>query len=132
MSTTAKTGPNFGLNDEQLEMQSVVRKFTADEIIPVAAHHDRTGEYPWDIIRKAWKLGLMNVHIPADIGGLDLSCVTGSIIAEEMSYGCAGIQVAMKVSEVGVRRRHLHKSFAEPRAFKFLCCPSANARGYVR
>lgn len=107
-STTApqnrlvSTGPNFGLNDEQHEMQSVARKFTKEEIIPVAAHHDRTGEYPWDVIRKAWSLGLMNVHIPAEIGGMDLSCVTGCLIAEELSYGCAGIQLAMKVSEVGV------------------------------
>lgn len=95
-------GPSFSLNDEQLEMQSVARKFTKDEIMPVAVHHDRSGEYPWDLIKKAWKLGLLNCHVPIEYGGLDLSCLTGCVIAEELSYGCTGIQAAMKVSEIGV------------------------------
>lgn len=83
-------------------MQDVVRKFTKDEIIPVASHLDQTGEYPWDIVKKAWRLGLMNCHIPSTIGGLGADSVTGSMIAEEMAYGCCGIQLAMKVSEVAV------------------------------
>jgi len=32
------------LTDEQREMQRVARKFTQDEIIPKATHHDQTGE----------------------------------------------------------------------------------------
>lgn len=68
----------------------------------MASHLDRTGEYPWDIVKKAWRLGLMNYHIPAAVGGLGADTVTGSMIAEEMAYGCCGIQLAMKVSEVAV------------------------------
>lgn len=104
LSTTANqnAGPNFSLDEEQLHIQEVTRKFTREEIIPVAAHHDQTGEYPWDLVRKAWSLGLLNVHIPADLGGADLSCVTGCVIAEELGYGCTGIKAAMKVSEIGV------------------------------
>lgn len=32
------------LTTQQLEFQELARKFTAEEIIPVAAHHDQTGE----------------------------------------------------------------------------------------
>ena len=32
------------LTEEQTEYQELARKFTAEEIIPVAAHHDETGE----------------------------------------------------------------------------------------
>ena len=49
-------------------MQEVARKFAREEIIPVAAHHDRTGEYPWDLIKKAHALGLMNGHIEPEFG----------------------------------------------------------------
>lgn len=101
-STSSTTGPSFNLNEEQLDIQAVARKFTKDEIIPVAEHHDRTGEYPWELIKKAWELGLLNCHIPTQYGGLDLSCLTGCVIAEELAYGCTGIQAAMKVSEIGV------------------------------
>lgn len=58
------------LNETQLEFQELARKFTAEEIIPVAAHHDRTGEFPWEVIKKAHAVGLMNGHIPAYCGML--------------------------------------------------------------
>lgn len=61
------------LNETQREYQELARKFTAEEIIPKAAELDRTGEYPIEIIKKAWELGLLNNHIPADIGMLAIS-----------------------------------------------------------
>lgn len=56
---------------------------------------DRTGEYPWDLVKKAWELGLINNTIPADIGGTDLSCLTECLISEEMAWGCTGITTAL-------------------------------------
>lgn len=32
------------LSDEEKEFKELARKFTEDEIMPVAAHHDKTGE----------------------------------------------------------------------------------------
>lgn len=52
----------------QREMQELARKFTKEEIIPVAAEYDRSGKYPWDIVKKAWNLGLLNKHIPEHCG----------------------------------------------------------------
>lgn len=49
-------------------MQNLARKFTAEEIIPTAAEYDRTMEYPWPIVKKAWEVGLINNHIPAHCG----------------------------------------------------------------
>lgn len=49
-------------------MKELAEKFTREEIIPVAAEYDRTGEYPWDIVKKAWSLGLLNHHIPQSVG----------------------------------------------------------------
>jgi acyl-CoA dehydrogenase len=59
---------NLGLNDTQKEMQEIAQKFTREAIIPVAAEYDRTGNYPWDIVKKAWALGLLNHHIPQSCG----------------------------------------------------------------
>lgn len=97
----SSSGPCFSLSEEQLEMQSVARKFAREEIIPVAAELDRTGQYPWDIMKKAHALGLLNGHIPADIGGMDMDVLTGCIIAEELAYGCAGVKTAMEASGLG-------------------------------
>lgn len=54
-------------------MQDVVRKFTREEIIPAAAHYDKTGEFPWPLFKRAWELGLTNNHIPAVLGTWDIN-----------------------------------------------------------
>ncbi|XP_014370091.2 probable medium-chain specific acyl-CoA dehydrogenase, mitochondrial isoform X2 [Papilio machaon] len=95
------TGFCFELNDEQKALQELARKFTREEIIPVAAQYDKSGEYPWPIVKKAWEIGLMNGHIPEHCGGLDLGVFDGCMVAEELAYGCTGIMTAMEASGLG-------------------------------
>lgn len=95
------------MSEEQKEFQEVARKFTREEIIPVAVQHDKTGEYPWDVIKKAHAIGLLNGHIPPEYGGLGLDVLTGCIIAEELAYGCTGMKTALEASGLGVSSRIL-------------------------
>ncbi|XP_020294022.1 probable medium-chain specific acyl-CoA dehydrogenase, mitochondrial [Pseudomyrmex gracilis] len=94
-------GYNFELSDTQKEMQDLARKFTREEIIPVAAKYDKSGEYPWDIVKKAWNLGLLNKHIPQSCGGLESGVFDGCLVTEELSYGCTGISTALEASGLG-------------------------------
>ncbi len=89
---------DFTLSDDQKQLQELARKFSKEEIIPKAAHHDEKGEFPREIAAKAWELGLMNTHIPADYGGLGLGVIDGCIITEELAYGCTGICTAMEAN----------------------------------
>ena len=89
---------DFSLSDEQKQLQELARKFAKEEIIPKAAHHDESGEYPREIAKKAWELGLMNTHIPQEYGGLGLGVLEGCIITEELAYGCTGIATAMEAN----------------------------------
>ena len=89
---------NFSLSDDQKQLQDTARKFAKDEIIPKAAHHDKTGEYPHEIAKKAWEVGLMNTHIPSEYGGMGLGVLEGCIITEELAYGCTGISTAMEAN----------------------------------
>jgi acyl-CoA dehydrogenase len=90
----------FELSDEQKELQKLARDFAAKEIAPRAEHHDHTGEFPREICKKAWELGLMNVQIPEDCGGLGLGSLDGVIIAEEIAWGCTGIMTAMEANHL--------------------------------
>ncbi|XP_069701109.1 medium-chain specific acyl-CoA dehydrogenase, mitochondrial-like [Periplaneta americana] len=85
----------FALSDTQKELQDLARKFAREEIMPKAAEYDRTMEYPWDIVKKAWELGLINIHIPQHYGGLGLSYFDHSLIAEEITYGCPALEVIL-------------------------------------
>ncbi|CAO3657547.1 unnamed protein product [Mucor hiemalis] len=99
-SEASPLGMCFALSEEQKSIQEMARKFTRDEIIPVAAEHDRTGKYPTEIIKKAWELGLVNTHVEAKYGGMDLGVLDSAIISEELAYGCTGIQTAIEANNL--------------------------------
>merc|ERR1712156_25236 len=97
----AEIGYNFTPTSEQQEYLDLAEQFTKNEIIPVAAHFDRTGEYPWEILRKAHETGLMNLHIPQEYGGMGLGVMDGCLITEKMAYGCTGIMTAIEANGLG-------------------------------
>ncbi len=55
---------SFELTEEQQFLRDTTARFTREEIIPRAAHHDQTGEYPWAVGKKAFELGLVNLTVP--------------------------------------------------------------------
>jgi acyl-CoA dehydrogenase len=100
-AASSSGGFNFELTDEQKEFRDLAKKFAQEEIIPNAAHHDKTGEYPWDIIKKVFDLGLMNVHIDPKYGGLGLGTFESCLIQEQLAYGCTGISTAIEGNSLG-------------------------------
>lgn len=89
---------DFSLTEEQLALQELARKFAREEMAPRAAHHDETGEFPREVAKKAWELGLMNTHVPPEYGGMGLGTLDGCIITEELAWGCTGIATAMEAN----------------------------------
>lgn len=89
---------DFSLTEEQQALQELARKFAREEMAPKAAHHDETGEFPREIAKKAWELGLMNTHVPPEYGGMGLGTLDGCLITEELAWGCTGIATAMEAN----------------------------------
>ena len=94
----ADSGFSMTLTSEQRAIQELTRTFAKTEMIPVAAHHDRTGEYPEAVFAKAWEAGLLNSHIPTEYGGAGLGALEGVIMAEELAYGCSGMSTAIEAN----------------------------------
>ncbi|PRP92373.1 Acyl-CoA dehydrogenase [Enhygromyxa salina] len=92
---------NPQISDEQRQLVDTARKFTADVIIPAAPEYDESETFPTEVFRQAWELGLMNVEIPEDYGGLGLGTVEGCLIAEELAYGCPAIATSMMCNHLG-------------------------------
>src|SRR5258705_11933841 len=86
---------DFSLTDEQQRLVDTARKFTREKIIPVAQKLDEHGTFPKEICEQAWEIGLMNVEVPQEVGGLGLSTLDHVLMAEEVNYGCAGIGTTM-------------------------------------
>merc|ERR1712107_421172 len=100
-TATHSMGLNFNVTEEQQEFLDLAEQFTKNEIIPVAPHYDRTGEYPWPVLKKAHETGLMNFHIPQEYGGMGLGTLDGCLITEKMAYGCTGIMTAIEANGLG-------------------------------
>uniref|UniRef100_A0A1W7RB73 Medium-chain specific acyl-CoA dehydrogenase, mitochondrial n=1 Tax=Hadrurus spadix TaxID=141984 RepID=A0A1W7RB73_9SCOR len=97
----SSTGYCFELSSEQQEYQQLARKFAREEIIPKAAHYDKTGEYPMDTIKKAWEIGLLNLSIPQKYNGPGLGIFDSCLVTEELAYACTGVQTAMEANGLG-------------------------------
>ncbi len=91
---------SFALSDEQRMLVDLTRDFVANEVIPVAEHHDRTGEYPSTVAGQAFELGLMNVTIPDQYGGGELGHFEEALITEELAFGCSGMAISMTVNNL--------------------------------
>src|SRR5215471_2902295 len=95
------TGISFELSAEQQALRELAREFAEKEVRPNAAGYDEHATHPADVIAKAHEVGLMNVHIPEDFGGLGLPGFAGMLIGEELSWGCAGIAVSIVANTLG-------------------------------
>ena len=99
-TTGAAAGLYFDLSNDQRMLQELARDFTRKEIIPKAEHYDRSGEWPWEIFNKAREVGLVNLNIPEEYGGMGASVLEECIVGEEMAYGCTGIETALMLNQL--------------------------------
>src|SRR4029453_17742047 len=94
-------GVSFALTPEQRELRALAREFAEKEIRPKAAPYDESSTHPSDVIGKAHELGLMNLHIPEALGGLGLPAFDGTLVGEELNWGCSGIGTSILANGLG-------------------------------
>ena len=93
---------DFELSDEQKQIQSMARAFAREHVLPHAAAWDRETRYPEDVVAAAAELGLLNVGVPEEVGGLGLGMLDEIVIAEELAYACMGFYTILMASDLGL------------------------------
>ena len=86
MSST--TTGQFQLTDDQLAIQEMAQRFTADNITPYAAEWDETHHFPRDVIQRTGELGFGAIYVSEESGGIALGRLEAALIMEAMAYGC--------------------------------------------
>jgi acyl-CoA dehydrogenase len=94
-------GVSFALTEEQTELCRLARTFAEREIRPLEAECDAEMRHPAEVIAKAHELGLMNLHVPEEYGGLGLSTFDGILVGEELYWGCSGIGTSITANGLG-------------------------------
>jgi butyryl-CoA dehydrogenase len=60
---------DFTLTEEQVAIRATCRAFAEQEIQPRAQEMDRTGEFPYALIRSMGEMGLLGLPFPEHYGG---------------------------------------------------------------
>ena len=84
------------ITSEHEEFRRAVRRFTEEEIIPIASELDaKNAEIPMEIISKMAEQGYFGVLFPEEYDGLGLDNITMTIVAEELSKGWLSVGSVM-------------------------------------
>jgi alkylation response protein AidB-like acyl-CoA dehydrogenase len=88
-----------GLLSEEHEMlRQAAREFAQNEIVPIAAEHDETGEFPLETIRKMGKMGFMGIEVPEEYGGAGMDTLAYVLALEEICKADAAHGTVMSVN----------------------------------
>src|SRR5438067_8944919 len=88
---------DFGLSDDQREIQGLAREVAQAEIAPHAATWDREHRFPRELYGKLGELGLMGVCVPEEYGGSGADFLAYILVLEELSRADAGVGVTVAV-----------------------------------
>ncbi len=90
----------FKLTEEQKQLQATARKFADEIMTPAAQALDEEHKFPREIIQQAFELGLLNLTVPQELGGIGLPCIDQVLVGEELSAGCVGIATSMVANDL--------------------------------
>lgn len=128
---------DFSLSEQQRALQEAARKYAREVVRPKAAHYDETAEFPKDLISQAFELGLLNMAIPSELGGVGLSHTEQVLVAEELAWGCAGVATSIIANDLALlplligandeQKQRLVKPFTEKLKFTSFCLTEPGA-----
>ena len=83
----------YFFTETQKEIRDLARRFAQEKMKPVRAELDRTGEFPFELMKGMADLGLMGVYFPEEYGGLGGGIMEMCIVVEELCRidGAAGL-----------------------------------------
>src|ERR687883_931915 len=88
---------DFGLSDDQREIQALAREVAKEKIEPHAGDWDREHRFPRELFAELAELGLMGVCVPEEYGGAGADFVSYILVLEELSRADAGVGVTVAV-----------------------------------
>ncbi len=73
------------LTAEQEQLRKTVQEFAREVVAPVAAHHDATKTFPYDVVRQMGEMGLFGLPFPEEFGGMGGDYFALCLVLEELA-----------------------------------------------
>lgn len=87
----------FDLDEEQIDIRDMVRRFTQQEIVPHAGRWNEEYHFPRAVYSKMAELGLTGMTTPETDGGSMLSRLSSALVYEELAKGDMATAVGLSV-----------------------------------
>jgi alkylation response protein AidB-like acyl-CoA dehydrogenase len=110
---------DFSFPKEYQLFRRMVRDFCQNEVKPRAKAIDRDHSVPFDIVKKAAKLGLMGVPFPQEYGGMGAGETGYCIFAEELGRVCSSTATVIG-GHIGIGAMAIHLDGTEEQKQKYL------------
>ncbi len=91
---------NFALTEQHKMLRRTVQDFSTKEIAPIAQKIDKSGEFPWDCVRKMASRGFFGLLTPPAFGGTGPDRLGFLIALEEISVASAGLALSLAVNSL--------------------------------
>lgn len=88
----------YPLSDEHKMLRDAARDFAQNEIAPIAAEFDESGEFPYKTIQKMGEMGFMGIEVPEEYGGAGMDTLAYVLALEEICKADAAHGVIMSVN----------------------------------
>ena len=88
----------FTLSKEHEMIRQVARDFAQNEIAPISAEFDETGDFPLQTIKKMGEMGFMGIEVPESYGGAGMDTMAYVLALEEISKVDASHGTIMSVN----------------------------------
>ena len=98
VTTIPSSGMSFELTDEHRMIRDAAREFAQNEIAPIAAEFDETGDFPLDTIKKMGELGFMGIEVPEEYGGAGMDTLSYVLAMEEIAKADVSHSTIMSVN----------------------------------
>ena len=110
---------DFTFSEELNMLRDMVRKFTEQEIKPIAEKIDVEGDIPQDLIQQMAELGFFGLCFPEEYGGVGAGELGYCILSEEISRGSASITVLVG-AHVSISAMSIYLDGTEEQKKKYL------------
>ncbi|HWG93642.1 MAG TPA: acyl-CoA dehydrogenase family protein [Mycobacteriales bacterium] len=86
------------LTEEQEQLRKTVEAFARDVVAPVAAHHDETKTFPYEVVRQMGEMGLFGLPFPEEHGGMGGDYFALCLALEELARVDQSVAITLEAA----------------------------------
>uniref|UniRef100_A0A7C4AJ44 Cyclohex-1-ene-1-carbonyl-CoA dehydrogenase n=1 Tax=Thermodesulfovibrio aggregans TaxID=86166 RepID=A0A7C4AJ44_9BACT len=92
---------DYFLTEEQKIIKDLAREIAEKHVKPIRAEFDKTGNFPWEIMKILAQADMFRIFVPSEYGGLGTGSLELCLVVEELSRICLGISTTYAANALG-------------------------------